>query len=70
MSDEYVKLERFERDLECEHREVEDDGSLTPCDLEADYTLTSPLWSGETRTRRCSIHVWNELERWVDKLED
>jgi len=71
MSDEYARLEPFQRDLECEHTENPDPptGDLVGCDLEADYTIATPLWSDETRSRYCSIHVWDELERIVAKFE-
>jgi len=67
----YVRLEPCNRGMECEHRDNPNPptGDLVPCDLEADYRLCSPMWSDETCTRRCSIHVWDELERWVEKLK-
>lgn len=67
----YVRLEPFERNLECEHTENPDPptGNLVGCELEAEYTLSSPLWSDETRTRYCSIHIWDAIERHVEKLK-
>lgn len=69
--DKYARLEPFKRDLECEHRDNPNPptGGLEPCDLEAEYAIASPLWSDETRTRYCSIHVWDALERHVEKLQ-
>jgi len=72
MSEEYARIEPFKRSLECEYRENPNPptGDLEPCDLEAEYTVSSPMWSDETRTRYCSIHIWNELERQLDKFKE
>lgn len=69
--DRYVRLEPHDRGLDCEHTENvgSPPGELVGCDLEAEYALASPLWSGETRTRYCSIHIWDAIERHVEKLK-
>lgn len=65
--DDFWLVEPFSRDLECEHRDVNDDGSLDPCHLEADYAVSTPMEDDLTRTRYCSIHVWDMVERQLSK---
>lgn len=69
VGDEYLILEPFDRELECEHRDVLGDGSLDPCHNEAAWTTRTPMWSDETRTRRCAEHIMTELQRWVESRE-
>lgn len=68
--DDFFLVQPFDRDLECEHRDVKEDGSLEPCKLEADFAVVTPMWSDVTRTRRCSVHIWNEVERHLDTGTD
>lgn len=72
MDKQCARLEPFDRDLECEHIDNPNPptGDLVPCDLEAEFTISTPMWSDETRTRYCSIHVWDALERQVEKFSD
>ena len=68
--DEYLIVEGFDRELECEHTEPTEDGGLEPCHNEAEWTTRTPMWSNETRTRRCSEHIMPELQRWVESRGD
>jgi hypothetical protein len=68
--DDFLLMERYDRDLECQHRDVNDDGSLDPCHLEADYAINTPMENDVTRARYCSIHVWDALERYLAKDAD
>jgi len=71
MSEKYARLEPFNRDMECEHTDNQNppSGDLVGCELEAEYAISTPLWSDETRTRYCSVHVWDALERQVEKFD-
>ena len=62
-----AKVERFGRDVECEHRDVLDDGSLEPCAIEAEFAMTTADHGAWTRTRYCSIHIWNALKAYIER---
>lgn len=68
--EEYWYVEKYDRDLECEHRDVLDDGTLEPCTLEAEYIAQVPMFGATSRTRYCSIHLWDSIERWIEGVDD
>ena len=63
---EFLILERFDRELECEHTEPTEDGGLEPCHNEAEWTTRTPMWANETRSRWCTEHLLTEVDRWVE----
>ena len=62
MTTEYARVEPYERELECEHADTVETGELIPCREEAQFTISTPLWSDETRTRYCLEHALDRLE--------
>jgi hypothetical protein len=64
-----AKLEKFDRDLECEHRDTLDDGSLEPCHIEAEWAITTADFGDPSRVRYCSHHIWNGVENWMGRNE-
>lgn len=66
LSKDELLVEKFYRDLDCEHRDVIDQSELNPCQLEAEFAITTARY-GISRTRYCSIHVWNGLETYFER---
>lgn len=64
-----LKLETFDRDLKCEHRDNPNPptGELVPCKQEAEYAITTADFGEPTRVRYCPSHVWNGLENWMER---
>jgi hypothetical protein len=66
MSEQYARLEPYDRDLECERSS---DG--IQCSNEAEFTITTPMWSDETRTRYCQVHAFKrigeKMEQWSEE---
>lgn len=63
-----AKLERVDR-LECEHRDVLDDGSLDPCQNDAAFAITTADFGQPSRVRYCEIHLWNGITGWIERGE-
>lgn len=64
-----AKLERISR-LDCEHRDVLDDGSLDPCSNPAAFAVTTADYGAPTRTRYCSVHLWDAITGWIERGDD
>lgn len=63
--DDFWLVKKYDRDLECEHRDVMEDGALDPCTLEAEFAVNTPMEDDVTRSRFCSIHIWDSIERYL-----